>query len=124
MVLGGHSSWPVADSDGLLGMVRVADVDQRMREGRGGETVRELLRALRERDPAENDEAGNFVHVHADQPLGQALARMGDTRHSVLPVVSRANVRTLLGLVTLEDVLIAYGVERAGDVEAMEHADE
>ena len=124
MVSGGHSSWPVADSDGLLGMVRVADVDQRIREGRGEESVAELLRALRARYPLENDEAGEFVHVHADQPLGQALARMGDTRHSVLPVVSRANVRTFLGIVTLEDVLNAYGVERAADVEAMEHADE
>jgi CBS domain-containing protein len=51
--------------------------------------------------------------VHGDQPLGQALARMGETGHSVLPVVSRANVRLLLGLVTLPDVLKAYGVERA-----------
>jgi CBS domain-containing protein len=37
---------------------------------------------------------------------------MGETRHSVLPVVSRANVQTLLGIVTLSEVLRAYGVER------------
>ena len=124
MVSGGRSSWPVADDEGLLGMVRVADIDQRMREGGSDDTVAELMRALRDRHPSEHDEAGEFVHMHADQPLGQALARMGNTRHSVLPVVSRANVRILLGVVTLEDVLNAYGVDRVGDIEAIEHADE
>jgi CBS domain-containing protein len=31
----------------------------------------------------------------------------------VLPVVSRSNIRHLLGVVTLEDVLEAYGVDRS-----------
>jgi CBS domain-containing protein len=53
-----------------------------------------------------------MVHVHTDHPLGEALTRMGESRHNVIPVVSRANGRVLLGLVTLEDVLAAYGVER------------
>lgn len=124
MASGGRSSWPVADAEGLLGMVRVADVDQRIRDGGGDLTVAELLTALQERDASEGEGAITFVHLHADQPLGQALARMGDTRHSVLPVVSRANARTLLGVVTLEDVLSAYGVEHAADIETMTHADE
>jgi CIC family chloride channel protein len=124
MASGSRSSWPVADADGLLGMVRVADVDQHIRNGGGEVTVADLLRGLRERDPDESEEAGTFVHVHADQPLGQALARMGDSRHSVLPVVSRANIRTLLGVVTLEDVLLAYGVEHAGDIETMKRTDD
>jgi CBS domain-containing protein len=38
---------------------------------------------------------------------------MGTTKLHVLPVVSRANVRQLLGIVVLEDVLEAYGVGRA-----------
>jgi CBS domain-containing protein len=57
-----------------------------------------------------------------DQPLGQALARMGETRHTVLPVVSRANVRILLGIVTLPDVLNAYGVERPDQLPSELHA--
>ena len=55
-------------------------------------------------------------HVHGDHPLGFALARMGSTRHTVLPVVSRANVRTMLGVVTLPDILHVYGVERVDEV--------
>jgi CBS domain-containing protein len=37
---------------------------------------------------------------------------MGTTKLHVLPVVSRANVRHLLGIVVLGDVLEAYGVGR------------
>jgi CBS domain-containing protein len=47
---------------------------------------------------------------------------MGVTRHTVLPVVSRANVRRLLGVVTLPDVLRAYGVERLVDVPSSERS--
>ena len=71
-------------------------------------------------DQREND--AGMAHVHDDQPLGQALARMGETGHTVLPVVSRANVRRLLGVVTLEDVLRAYGVERLDQLSPSEMA--
>jgi len=46
-----------------------------------------------------------------------ALSRMGATGFTVLPVVSRANVRQLLGIVTLEDLLEAFGLAQAGDGE-------
>jgi len=51
-----------------------------------------------------------FPHVHADQALDLALERMGVTRLDVLPVVSRANVHKLEGIITLRDVLESYGV--------------
>jgi hypothetical protein len=35
---------------------------------------------------------------------------MGTSDLNVLPVVSRANVRQLLGIVVLDDILKAYGV--------------
>jgi hypothetical protein len=37
---------------------------------------------------------------------------MGATKLDLLPVVSRANVHELLGVVILSDVLDAFGVER------------
>jgi CBS domain-containing protein len=49
--------------------------------------------------------------VHKDQPLGLALARMGDTGHNALPVVDRGNARAMIGIITLVDVLKAYGVD-------------
>ena len=52
---------------------------------------------------------GDIPHLHTDHSLAIALDRMGSSKLRVLPVVSRANVRKLVGLVTLEAVLNAYG---------------
>ncbi len=104
-------AWPVEDSSGFVGMVRSADLAAALAAGRGRTTVREEL----ERSASSVGSKG-FAHVHGDQPLGQALARMGQTHRTVLPVVSRGNVRILLGLVTLADVLQAFGVEHAEQV--------
>jgi CIC family chloride channel protein len=54
-----------------------------------------------------------FPHVHPDQALDLALERMGTNQLEILPVVNRANVHKLEGIVTLRDVLDAYGVGRA-----------
>ena len=104
-------SWPVADADGLRGMLRTSDLTAAVRAGRAMMTLETLMAGV---GPAtsENTTDTEFAHVHGDQPLGQALARMGETRHTVLPVVSRGNIRLLLGIVTLPDVLRAFGVER------------
>jgi CIC family chloride channel protein len=107
-------SWPVADEHGLAGMIRSSDIAVAVEKGRGAETVRVLLDEI---DPDASDDDA-VPHVHSDHPLGLALTRMGATRHTVLPVVSRANVRTLLGVVTLPDILRAYGVERISDLPA------
>ncbi len=52
---------------------------------------------------------GDMPHLHTDHSLAIALDRMGSSKMRVLPVVSRANVHQLLGLVTLEGVMSAYG---------------
>ncbi len=108
-------SWPVADEVGLLGMVRTSDIIAAASDGRGSVPVRQLL------DTITNADHGGLPHVHGDHPLGLALSRMGSTRHSVLPVVSRANVRTMLGVVTLPDILHVYGVERVDEVPDLAH---
>jgi CIC family chloride channel protein len=111
------SSWPVATDGQFVGMVRTADLAAALAAGRGDVPVREVLSSD---DSAGGEGSLRFAHVHGDQPLGQALARMGESRHTVLPVVSRADVRILLGLVTLADVLKAYGVERTEQLPASE----
>ena len=100
-------SWPVANEEGLLGMVRTSDIANAVRDDHGDKTLADLL--------GDEPDSLETVHVHTDQPLGEALTRMGESRHNVIPVVSRANARVLLGLVTLPDVLKAYGVERKAD---------
>jgi CIC family chloride channel protein len=52
----------------------------------------------------------HFPHLHSDQSLDVALERMRQNRLQLLPVVSRADVQQLLGVVTLSDVLNSYGV--------------
>ena len=54
-----------------------------------------------------------FPHIHSDQGLDLALERMGENLLDILPVVNRANVHKLEGIVTLREVLVAYGVNRA-----------
>jgi CBS domain-containing protein len=48
---------------------------------------------------------------------------MRDNGHKVLPVVSRANGRIMLGIVTLGDILKAYGVESAEQLDYTDHPD-
>ncbi|MEO8909431.1 MAG: chloride channel protein [Gemmatimonadaceae bacterium] len=105
----GLESWPVSDEEGLVGMVRVSDIAAASEADPRPVTIATILKRARGPD---GDDRLELAHVHADQPLGLALARMGDTGHNVLPVVSRANVRILLGVVTLPDLLKAYGVAR------------
>jgi CIC family chloride channel protein len=54
-----------------------------------------------------------FPHMHADQGLDLALEQMGSNQIDLLPVVSRADVHTLMGIVTLQDILDAYGVSHS-----------
>jgi CIC family chloride channel protein len=52
----------------------------------------------------------NFPHAHPDQGVDLALDRMGANQIDVLPIVNRANVHKLEGIVTLRDILASYGV--------------
>jgi chloride channel protein, CIC family len=102
-------AWPVADGREFLGMVQDSQLKQAASNGDAAKTLAELG------DPGfrhHRPEAKDFPHVHPDHTLSLALERMGATKLHVLPVVSRANVRRLLGIVVLEDVLEAYGVGR------------
>ena len=51
-----------------------------------------------------------FPFIYPDQSLSLALEKMGSAGVDTLPVVSRANVRQFLGVLTLPDILNAYGV--------------
>jgi CBS domain-containing protein len=66
----------------------------------------DLLKQL----PKEHATALDLPHFHPDHSFSLALERMGSSGLSILPVVSRANVRQLLGVVVLDDILGAYGL--------------
>jgi chloride channel protein, CIC family len=107
---GGLDAWPVADKDGLSGMVSRSDLESAATDAWADKP----LSALLARSAAAHRPGSVGVHLHPDHGLGVALERMGALRYNVLPVVSRANVRSLLGVVTLEDILAAYGVTGGG----------
>ncbi|HEY7634561.1 MAG TPA: chloride channel protein [Gemmatimonadales bacterium] len=102
-------AWPVVDEHGLCGMIQRMELEHAAAQGQQDQPVGALLR---ERPSTHRPDAAGLPHVHPDHSLTLALERMGTMPYNVLPVVSRANIRQLLGLVTLQDVLKAYGVGR------------
>jgi chloride channel protein, CIC family len=93
-------SWLVMDERGVIGVINNFKLEQESVDG-ADKKLRELI------DPMA------FPHVHADQSLDLALERMGANQIEILPVVNRADVRKLEGIVTLRDVLNSYGLNRA-----------
>ncbi len=94
-------AWPVTDDRGVMGVISRAQIEQAVAKGETKKPLRDLL------------DARDFPHVHADHPLYVALERMGTAKLDLLPVVSRADIHYLLGIVVLPDVLQAFGVEQA-----------
>jgi CIC family chloride channel protein len=102
----GVSAWPVAGGKQLLGLVTASSLESAADDGAGHRPVSEILEPL----PKSPLDADNFPHVHTDHPLDLALQRMGEMHLDVLPVVSRANVLEIVGVITPSDILRAYGI--------------
>ena len=100
-------AWPVGEGRELVGMIQQSQLQQAVSHGDSDKTLAEIGDSSFDLHHAD---AHEFPHVHPDHTLSLALERMGTTKLHVLPVVSRANVRQLLGIVVLADVLEAYGV--------------
>ena len=96
----GRTSWPVGDQHRLFGVITTREMEQ----NKAAKALRELV-----------GPESQFPFVHSDHALSIALERMGAAGVDAVPVVSRANMREFLGIVTLNDVLAAYGVERDGN---------
>jgi CIC family chloride channel protein len=101
-----HAAWPVVDEDGLLGMVARTQLEEALGQGREHHSVGELLPPL---DPEARLTADSFPHVHPDHPLDSAMRRMAQSGLETLPVVSRSNIRDLIGVISRQDALAAYG---------------
>ena len=90
-------TWLVLDSGGVVGVINRTTLEREFTQDANLE-LRKIVDVL------------DFPHVHSDQGLDMALERMGANKIDVLPVVDRANVHKLEGIVTLRDVLEFYGV--------------
>jgi len=109
------STAPVADGNGLWGMVTKVKLEGAIAHGHGD---KQLDYILGESPGRHLPTAVEFPHVHPDQPLSPALTRMGTAGLDMLPVVSRGNLRELIGVVTLDDILHAYGIAKAAERES------
>jgi CIC family chloride channel protein len=95
--------WPVTDKDYFLGMLKRETLECALADGRKEVPLNSIVEAL------------PLLHVHTDHPLHLALERMSAYHLDVLPVVHRADIHKLEGVVTLKDVLGSYGVSGAED---------
>jgi len=93
----GLRAWPVIGERGLIGMVTLAVLKKAAADGLSNAKIMDWI------------EHREFPHLHSDQSLTVALERMGAAGLDTLPVVSRANVNKLEGVVALQDVLKFYG---------------
>ncbi|WP_028585524.1 chloride channel protein [Desulfogranum mediterraneum] len=96
-----YLGFPVVDEQGLLwGIVTLQDLEKVLVED-------DLpLRSLRVEDVAIVDP----VTVHADEPIWTAIQKMAPRDLARLPVVSRSNEKTLIGLISRSNILRAYDV--------------
>jgi len=101
-------AWPVTDTIGVVGLVSRAALEKAAGSSGGEGTLEEFVK-----EP-------EFPHLHSDHALSVALDRLGSSHLDALPVVSRADLHKLEGIVTLQDVLNLYGfggeVEEKADV--------
>ena len=102
VALSGKRAWPVAEGNRISGLITLAELERFHTWGQDQERLGDLVRGRK------------FPHVHADQPIDHVLATMGRIRMDTLPVVSRVDVHQLEAVVTVSDLLRAYGIPRAG----------
>jgi CIC family chloride channel protein len=88
---------PVSNERGIAGLVKLTTLEK---AAAAGDSYKKLI------DLIDGEE---FPHLHADQSITVALERMGAAGLDALPVVSRADVHKLEGIVALQDVLKLYG---------------
>ncbi len=93
---GNPQTWLVLDRERLVGVVTISQLRKIAAEA--DETLSNIVTS------------DQFAHVHSDHPLHIALERMGAAGLDLLPVVSRANLHKLEGVVTLSDILRQYGL--------------
>jgi CIC family chloride channel protein len=95
------TSWPFGDDREVLGVVAIRQI----------ETAPDEAKSLRDLAPSD----GDFPYVHMDHAASQVLERMRGSAVDTMPVVSRADIHQLLGVVTLARILEAYGIKALGE---------
>ena len=101
-----NGTYFIGEDELLWGIVQSSEVTA------AGEPVDRPIMALVKIDLRNADvlQEPTFPHVHEDQPAATALERMSTHHCAILPVVDRANVRWLKGIVDFDDLIESYGI--------------
>jgi CIC family chloride channel protein len=98
-------NWPVADNGYFLGILDRETLECASVDGRREQPLATFVETL------------HVPHLHTDHALHLALDRLSKYHLDVLPVVNRADIHKLEGVITLSAVLDAYGIDRNGPPE-------
>ena len=104
----GLNSALVTDQRGLAGVILAKRLEQVISDDHGAKALTEVL------DPR------SIVYLHPDHSLDLALERLTAAGVDLPPVVSRADVRQLEGIVLLRDVLETDGIAPRPAISASE----
>jgi len=102
---GASGTWVVAGPAGVLGMIATAQLEKAVRDGRGETKLADLVPG----PDAPPMAPEGYPYVHRDDPLDTALRRMAEAGVDTLPVVSRTGLGKVIGVISLQDALRAYG---------------
>lgn len=92
------TGYPVVDENGLMvGITSENELRQAQAAGNEAKLVIDIATTK------------YIIHAHPDQSLDSVVAKLGARKISRLPVVSRADPQELLGIITVEDVMDAFG---------------
>ncbi len=93
------NAWPVGEGKRLLGLVSTRDMEAaEPDEDQPPGTLGDLVKP------------DAYPYVHMDHPLSFALERMRNAHVDLLPVVSRANIHEICGVISQKQILQEYGV--------------
>jgi CIC family chloride channel protein len=98
-------TWVVTGPGGVVGMITTAQLEKAIRDGRKESKLADLA-------PGPDAPPGvseGYPSVHRDDPLDTALRRMGEAGVDTLAVVSRTGLGKVIGVISLQDALRAYG---------------
>jgi CIC family chloride channel protein len=96
---GSGRGWPVVDGEHFLGLLTSVALACAVAEGKQDQPIGSLVETL------------HLPHLHRDHALHVALERFSKYDLDLLPVLHRADIHKLEGVVTLRAVLAAYGVK-------------
>lgn len=96
----------------IWGIVTITDLDRAVAEGLPRRTTVDQIGTPREQ----------LLVAHPDEPIGNALARMGVRGIGRLPVVRREDPERFLGMIRRQDIIRAYNMARSRRAELQHRA--